>query len=79
MAELISTGKWSDNRNSYVYYSDSSCINYYKNDDDSDISQEQIDNLLKEKYSMFPVKYATPHLSEDKKHLEIHWGQYYLD
>ena len=67
MAELISTGKWSDNRNSYAHCSDNSCIDYYKNDDGSDISQEQIDNLLKEKYSMFPVEYATPHLSEDKK------------
>lgn len=79
MPKLIRTGSWSDNRNSYKYFSDSSCIDYYKNDDDSEISQEQVNDLLKEKYNMFPVESARPELSEDKKHLEIHWRQCYLD
>ena len=76
MAELIRTGSWGDSINSYKYYPDISCIDYYKNSDGSDISQDQIDNLLKERYSIFPDEYATFHLSEDKKHLEIHWGHY---
>ena len=79
MSRLICTNSWSDNANSHRYYADNECIDCWVNNDGSDITEEQVQALLKRDYSMFPVLRATTELAEDKKTLKVYWTRSFLD
>lgn len=78
MAQLVEISYDSDNRNSHVRYSDTNHTSVYQRDDGMPIEEEDVDALIAEQYSRFPVtKYSVTYV--DDYTVQIDYTTAYLD
>lgn len=78
MAQLVEISYDSDNRNSYVRYSDTNHTAVYQRDDGMPIQEEDVDDLIAEKYTRFPViDYQVTYV--DDYTIQIDYTTAYLD
>lgn len=80
MTQMVRTESYSDHRNSYVRYSDTSHTDVWQRDDGMPVTEDDVDELIYENYRVFPVDGDSVRVSYvDDYTVQIDYKTLYLD